>query len=311
MKKLLTILLVTIFIMPGTLVPAQETGWEKVKDFLSSKPMILIYGAALGGHLAKLFLYDTLKNNKESSSLQKDGVDNDLRRGEKIHRAVTSRKNGLVDYLRDAAIRTNELITFVEYNGKFHLAKFASDRPQATAKALEEIKNDLEIYNKYLVSIGEPRFYFEYDRTKNIGDITFALPVVKEVTQVQQKPDDATIKIQYGETVYKAINTRKDGLIGYVIDACTRSKGLTFAEEKTKPCWWALKITREHSYPNKPIYSDESNKALIAMKEKLEAFNAYLCSIGEPEYYFQYIENYEYNKRLVEIRFDTRLKEKE
>lgn len=306
MNKLTScVLIVTFTIHSSITYPI----WQETKDFLKSKPMIFVYGAALGGGAVKFFIKDLLLRQIDQ---HKDDqlITSRLVQGEKIHKAVMNRKNGLVDYLQDSAIRTNELLAFVDHGTTFKLYRYASNHLEEATKALEKIKNNLELYNEYLLSIGEPEFYFEYQNYRNdpsekLDAIIFQAPAIKkEVLEIPKpKENEALLKIQHGEKVAQAINARKEGLLGYLKDMAIRTADVRLDIAKQEYVWcFGRKIADSTvSWDKKMIISDANDLALDTLKKNLEAYNAYLESRGELQYHFCY--KLDVYNRLIEIYF--------
>lgn len=305
MKKLLLIIALTVhsIIMPSS--------WQKTKDFLASKPMMFVYGATLGGGAIKYMLKDMLKN--PDAQLLKSA------QAQQIYEAIKQRKNGLVDYLRETAIRTNELLRFCNQGDgsdktKFVLYIYYSERSHEASKALIKVKNNLEMYNEHLLAIGEPQFYFDYtyNELKELRAINFSSSIVEEKKEkAESQPKEATelekqSLISHGEKVAKAISARKDGLIGYLKDMVLRTTDVQLDTGKDGYVFCFKRKMQELAYNYKPtpVMSNAGNIAFDTLKKNFDAYNAYLESQGELPYNFCYKYN-EYNK-LLEIGLDNR-----
>ncbi len=143
MKKLFAILLVTI--MPGTLVPAQETALQKVKDFLSSKKMMLVYGAALGGGAVKLFLH-TSQNRLKSVSDRVIKKSNDVDATPNIIEQFET----VIGYLE--YITNHKCTTVIRDADKYHFRIEMVDdfaTCQAASNLLAKAKVFLAYYNRF------------------------------------------------------------------------------------------------------------------------------------------------------------------
>lgn len=145
MKKIISLFLITSFLSPAIIMPAQQSALEKVKQFLTSKPLVFFYGISLGVSGA-LFI-------RENANYFL------VRRGALIDKEISNAK-GIENYMK-ACTKSNYINQGISSGGKMFWCE-APANTYAEMKILESLKYDLEAYNAYLHAQGKPKINFDY-----------------------------------------------------------------------------------------------------------------------------------------------------
>lgn len=145
MKKIILRMLIIGFLSHGVCISAQETGIEKVKKFLISKPLVFLYGISLGMS-AGLYL-------REFGSYFL------VQRGKLIDKEIATAK-GIVNYMKTCT-KSDEIRHGVDSTGTMFWCETKDIRVSYNAmKILESLQHDLEAYNAWLYAQGKPQINF-------------------------------------------------------------------------------------------------------------------------------------------------------
>lgn len=163
MKKFLLLLLSMSHLL---LSVEEKTIQQKTKNFLLSKPMMIVYGAVAGGTAVKIFLYDPLEKDMKQ-----------LAGGFALHYETTKYKDGMLGLLRYTAEKNKKLFELKTIDDTAILLSMRDSMSPEVLTAFNELNECLIAYNEIVHHLGGKKkvHFADYNQADGQGIIFFDL----------------------------------------------------------------------------------------------------------------------------------------